>query len=77
MLARVGEHSGELPAMLARAARVQAWLEGRDRLVPEDLHAVFFEAIAHRLCLNPVYETQRPLYARPFVAEVLRQVASP
>ncbi|WP_374335808.1 AAA family ATPase [Methyloversatilis sp.] len=64
-------------AMLARAARVQAWLEGRDRLVPEDLHAVFFEAIAHRLCLSPVYETQRPLYARPFVTEVLRQVASP
>lgn len=64
-------------AMLARAARVQAWLEGRDRLVPEDLHEVFFEAIAHRLCLNPVYEMQRPLYARPFVTEVLRQVASP
>lgn len=64
-------------AMLARAARVQAWLEGRDRLVPEDMHAVFFEAIAHRLCLSPVYETQRALYARPFVTEVLRQVASP
>ena len=64
-------------AMLVRAARVQAWLEGRDRLVPEDLHEVFFEAIAHRLCLSPVYENQRPLYARPFVAEVLRQIASP
>ncbi|MDY0055513.1 MAG: MoxR family ATPase [Methyloversatilis sp.] len=64
-------------AMLARAARVQAWLEGRDRLIPEDMHAVFFEAIAHRLCLSPVYETQRALYARPFVTEVLRQVASP
>lgn len=64
-------------AMLVRAARVQAWLDGRDRLVPEDLHDVFFEAIAHRLCLSPVYENQRPLYARPFVAEVLRQIASP
>jgi MoxR-like ATPase len=64
-------------AMLTRAARVQAWLEGRDRLIPEDMHTVFFEAIAHRLCLSPVYETQRALYARPFVTEVLRQVASP
>lgn len=64
-------------AMLTRAARVHAWLEGRDKLVPEDFQAVFFEAIAHRICFTPVFEMQRSQYARPFVREVLNQVASP
>lgn len=64
-------------AMLMRAARVQAWLEGRDHLVPEDIHAVFAECIAHRLCLTPVYELQRTLYTRPFAEAVLRRIASP
>ncbi|SHG73246.1 MoxR-like ATPase [Pollutimonas bauzanensis] len=46
-------------AVLVRAARVQAWLEGRDMMVPEDLREVFQETVAHRIFLNPVYEPRR------------------
>lgn len=64
-------------AMLVRAARVQAWLEGRSAIVPQDLRAVFVETIAHRLALQPVYEAQRGEIARPLAAEILRRVAAP
>ncbi|KQT14601.1 AAA family ATPase [Methylobacterium sp. Leaf399] len=46
-------------AMLVRAAKVRAWLEGRDWLVPEDIRAVFPEVMAHRVFLEPVYEMRR------------------
>ncbi len=64
-------------AMLARAARVHAWLEGRNAIVPEDLRAVFVETVAHRIALQPVYEAQRAALARPFAEEILRRVAAP
>ncbi|HSI58489.1 MAG TPA: MoxR family ATPase [Ideonella sp.] len=64
-------------AMLIRAARVHAWLEGRPAIVPEDLRAVFVETVAHRLALQPVYEAQRAAIARPLAAEILRRVAAP
>ncbi|MEE7462439.1 AAA family ATPase [Methylobacterium fujisawaense] len=46
-------------AFLVRAARVRAWLEGREWLVPEDVRAVFTEVMAHRVFLEPVHELQR------------------
>lgn len=64
-------------AMLARAARVHAWLEGRSAIVPEDLRAVFVATVAHRIALQPVYEAQRSLIARPLAEEILRRVAAP
>lgn len=64
-------------SMLLRAARVQAWLRGRDRLLPEDLRDVFFESIAHRVFFRPVYELQRENLIRPFVDAILRRVAAP
>ncbi|MBK1687843.1 AAA family ATPase [Rubrivivax gelatinosus] len=78
----VGElvHAGASPrgmAMLVRAARVHAWLEGRDAVVPEDLRAVFVETVAHRIALQPVYEAQRDRIARPLAQQILRRVASP
>jgi MoxR-like ATPase len=64
-------------SMLLRAARVAAWLDGRDMLVPEDLHAVFLEAVAHRLYFRPVYELRRAQIAPALVREILARVPVP
>jgi MoxR-like ATPase len=42
-------------ATLARAARVRAWLEGRDYLTPDDIKGVFFEVMAHRIFVDPIH----------------------
>jgi MoxR-like ATPase len=64
-------------AYLVQAARVQAWLEGRDMIVPEDLQAVFFEVIAHRVFLDPVYELRREAVIGALIRAVLASVAAP
>lgn len=45
-------------SFLVRAARVRAWLEGRDHLVPEDIRDVFIEVIAHRIFVDPIYSVR-------------------
>jgi MoxR-like ATPase len=62
---------------LLRAARVAAWLEGRNFVTPEDVQAVFVETIAHRLCLQPVYEMRRQEIVGPLIAGILGSVAAP
>jgi MoxR-like ATPase len=42
-------------AFLTRAARVRAWLEGRDYLIPDDVRFVFVEVMAHRIFVDPIY----------------------
>jgi len=42
-------------AALIRAARVRAWLEGRDYLIPEDVRDVFIEVMAHRIFVDPIH----------------------
>lgn len=64
-------------AMLLRAARVTAWLDGRAYLTPEDLQAVFAETIAHRLCFAPVYEMRRHEIVAPLMQAILAAVAAP
>jgi MoxR-like ATPase len=64
-------------SLLLRAARVAAWLEGRSHVVPEDLQGLFHEAVAHRLCLQPVFEMRRQDIAPALVAAILGQVAAP
>ncbi len=64
-------------SQLMRAARVVAWLDERDYLTPEDVRAVFFEAIAHRVFFNPVYEMRRGEIVREFVGQILSKVAAP
>ncbi len=55
---------------LLRAARVAAWLDKRNMVVPEDLRAVFFETMAHRIFFDPIYELRR----EPIVRELIRQL---
>lgn len=62
---------------LVRAARVRAWLEGRDMVVPEDLRAVFPEVMAHRIFLDPVYELRREEIVGELIAQVFARVPAP
>jgi MoxR-like ATPase len=62
---------------LVRAARVRAWLEGRDMVVPEDLRAVFHEVIAHRVFFDPVYEMRRENIAQALCQAAFEKVPAP
>ncbi len=64
-------------SMMLRAARVVAWLAGREHLIPADLHSIFAETVAHRLCFTPVYELRRTELSHRLVAEILRRVPAP
>ena len=64
-------------AMLVRAARVRAWLEGREYLVPEDVRDVFPEVMGHRVFLEPVYEMQRETIVPDLVRAVFEKVPAP
>ncbi|AWN40527.1 AAA family ATPase [Methylobacterium durans] len=64
-------------AALVRAARVRAWLEGRDWLVPEDVRAVFPEVMAHRVFLEPVYELRRSAIVPDLCRAVFETVPAP
>ena len=64
-------------AMLLRAARVAAWLDGRGYVTPEDVQAVFADTIAHRLCFQPVHEMRRQTLTGPLMQAILAAVAAP
>jgi MoxR-like ATPase len=62
---------------LVRAARVAAWLDGRSMAVPEDVRAVFFETMAHRIFFEPVYEMRRETIARELIDALFETVPVP
>lgn len=62
---------------LSRAARVVAWLAGRDYLTPDDIQAVFPSVLVHRIFFTPVYELRRAQLADALVAQILEKVATP
>ncbi len=62
---------------LIRAARVSAWLDGRDGVVPEDIRDVFSEVMAHRIFLAPVYELRRDEIVRDLIKSVFERVPAP
>lgn len=64
-------------AMLLRAARVTAWLDGRGFLTPEDIQGVFRPTIAHRVFFTPVYEMRRADLIEPLIGQILGHVAAP
>ena len=63
--------------MLMRAAKVAAWLQNRESLVPEDIHAVLNETLAHRIFFSPVYELRRAELVKALMQQIVNQVASP
>jgi MoxR-like ATPase len=64
-------------SMMMKTARVNAWLNNRTSVLPEDIHAIFHETMAHRLVFNPVYELRRTEIARELSNEILNKVSAP
>lgn len=62
---------------LVRAARVRAWLEGREMIVPEDVRDLFVEVMAHRVFFDVVYELRREQIVRDLFRAVFEKVAAP
>jgi MoxR-like ATPase len=62
---------------MMRAARVVAWLNERDYLIPEDIQAVLPSALGHRIFFTPVYELRHAEIADALVAEISARVAAP
>jgi MoxR-like ATPase len=63
--------------MVLRAARVNAWLNNRTAVLPEDVHAVFHSTVAHRLVFSPVYEMRRTEIAREMLSGIINAIAAP
>jgi MoxR-like ATPase len=64
-------------SMLLRAARVNAWLNNREAVLPDDIHTVFHETIAHRLVFSPVYEMRRTEIARELLSGIINTIPAP
>jgi MoxR-like ATPase len=64
-------------SMMLAAARVNAWLNERSAITPEDIHAVFHATVAHRIVFSPVYEMRRTEIAREMLTNILNAVAAP
>lgn len=73
----IGGASPRGMSYLLRAARVAAWLDGRNMVVPEDLRAVFFETMAHRIFLSPIYELRRDAIVRELIRQLFERVPAP
>jgi len=64
-------------SMLLRAARVAAWLDGRDFVAPQDLRGVLYECLAHRVFFTPVYQLRQGELATALLGEIVRRVPAP
>jgi MoxR-like ATPase len=64
-------------SMLLRAARVVAWLAGREYVEPEDLHGVMTPALGHRVFFTPVYELRRTELAQALTQQIVERIAAP
>ncbi len=61
---------------LDRCARAMAWLDGRDFVTPEDIQAIAFDILRHRLILNYEAEAEGVTTDR-VIAELIRRIAVP
>lgn len=62
---------------MVRAAKVSAWLEGRDHVLPDDIHTVLLPSLAHRVFLSPVYESRREKVMPLFVSALRDHISTP
>jgi MoxR-like ATPase len=62
---------------LMRAARVVAWLAGRNHVMPDDIRDIVAPALRHRVFFTPVYELRRSQIADELVAQILEKVPAP
>lgn len=61
---------------LDRTARAHAWLNNRDYVSPEDIHAVVYDVLRHRIILSFEAEASG-VTTDDFIAELLKTVAIP
>ena len=62
---------------LTRAARVVAWLAGRNYLTPDDIRTMAQPALGHRIFFTPVYELRRAQIADDLITQILEKVPTP
>jgi len=62
---------------LVRAARVAAWLAGRDHVQPDDVAAVFPSVMGHRVFFSPLYEMRHAQIAEALTTQLLQRVPTP
>ena len=62
---------------LVRAARVVAWLAGREHVIPDDVAAVFPAVMGHRVFFSPLYEMRHAQIAEVLTAQLLQRVPTP
>ncbi len=62
---------------MVRAAKVNAWLDSRDHVLPDDIHTVLLPSLNHRVFLSPVYESRREQIMPLFVAALRDHIATP
>jgi MoxR-like ATPase len=62
---------------LTRAARVVAWLAGRDYVIPDDIRNMAHPALGHRIFFTPVYELRRAELADELITQILERVPTP
>lgn len=61
---------------LDRCAKINAWLEGRDFVTPEDIHAVIYDVLRHRIILT--FEAQAEGYTTDdVITNLLKTVPLP
>jgi MoxR-like ATPase len=74
-LARLVDYGASPRATIAldRCARAHAWLRGAEFVTPEDVHAVAYDVLRHRLLLSYAAEAEG-LNPDGFVAALIRQV---
>jgi MoxR-like ATPase len=61
---------------LDRCARAHAWLAGRDYVSPEDIHAVVYDTLRHRVLMSFEAEADG-IDADQFIRELLQRVSVP
>ncbi len=61
---------------LDRAARAYAWLQNRDYVTPEDIHAVIHDVLRHRILLTFAAEAEG-VTTDDVISNILQQVAIP
>lgn len=64
-------------AFFIRAAKVNAWLNGREMLLPDDLQAVYHVTMAHRIFLSPLYGYRKEELMPHLISAILNNVAAP
>ena len=61
---------------LDRCSRAHAWLAGRDYVTPEDIQAIAYDVLRHRVLLN--YEAEAEgITSDDFIRELIRVIAVP